>query len=85
MPAFNAAVGGANVTRAQTLLPYPAFQNVTLFHQRFGSSNYHALQVNVRRAMRNGLEIGGNYTWSKSIDIGNHFSVNGTGNTGNGG
>ncbi len=85
IPAFNAAVGGANVTRAQTLLPYPAFQNVTLFHQRFGSSNYHALQVNVRRAMRNGLEIGGNYTWSKSIDIGNHFSVNGTGNTGNGG
>ncbi len=85
IPAFNAAVGGAQVSRQQTLLPFPAFQNVTLFHQRFGNSNYHALQVNVRRAYRAGLEIGGNYTWSKSIDIGNHFSVNGAGNTANGG
>lgn len=86
IPAFNAAVGGPNVSVLQQSLPYPAFSQVTLFHQRFGSSTYHAMQVNVRRASRNGLEVGGNYTWSKSIDIGNHFSVNGVGgNASNGG
>ncbi len=32
-----------------------------------GSTNYHSLQVTVRRAMRNGLSYGLAYTWSKTL------------------
>ena len=35
-----------------------------------GSSNYHALQLSVRQAMRSGLEYDINYTYSKSFDEG---------------
>jgi hypothetical protein len=34
-----------------------------------GSAAYHALQVNLRRHMRNGFQFDLNYTYSKSIDI----------------
>ncbi len=39
-----------------------------LGYQRFGSSSYKRTQVSLRRAFRNNFEIGGHYTWSKSID-----------------
>jgi hypothetical protein len=83
-PASNATIGGPTISALNLARPYPAYQAVTLFQQRFGSSTYHSLQVSLRRAYSNGLEIGGNYVWSKSIDFGNSISVN-SGNTGNGG
>lgn len=83
-PASNATIGGPTITRLNLVRPYPAYNAVTKFQQRFGSSTYHAFQVSLRRSFSNGLEIGGNYVWSKSIDFGNSISVN-SGNTGNGG
>jgi hypothetical protein len=35
-----------------------------------GWYTYHALQVQVKKAMSHGFQIGGNYTWAKNIDIG---------------
>ena len=35
-----------------------------------GWYSYHALQVQVKKAMSHGFQIGGNYTWAKNIDIG---------------
>ena len=35
-----------------------------------GWYDYHALQVQVKKAMSHGFQIGGNYTWAKNIDIG---------------
>jgi Carboxypeptidase regulatory-like domain/TonB-dependent Receptor Plug Domain len=35
-----------------------------------GWYTYHALQVQVKKTMSHGFQIGGNYTWAKNIDIG---------------
>jgi hypothetical protein len=35
-----------------------------------GWYTYHALQVQIKKAMSHGFQIGGNYTWAKNIDIG---------------
>ena len=35
-----------------------------------GWYSYHALQVQVKKTMSHGFQIGGNYTWAKNIDIG---------------
>ena len=43
-----------------------------------GSSNYNALQVSVRQAMKYGLEYDVNYTYSKSMDEGSDPERNGT-------
>jgi hypothetical protein len=37
-----------------------------------GSSNYHALQVTVRKAMSSGLQFDLNYTFSRAIDVGSN-------------
>ncbi|HWB96683.1 MAG TPA: carboxypeptidase-like regulatory domain-containing protein [Bryobacteraceae bacterium] len=83
-PASNASIGGPTISVLNLSKPFPAYQQVTEFQQRFGSSTYHSLQVAMRHSFSDGLEIGGNYVWSKSIDFGNSISVN-SGNTGNGG
>lgn len=83
-PASNATIGGPTISLLNLSRPYPAYQGITLFQQRFGSSTYHSFQVSFRKGFSNGLEFGGNYVWSKSIDFGNAISVN-SGNTGNGG
>jgi len=83
-PANNATIGGPTISALNLARPYPAYQAVTEFQQRLGSSSYNALQISMRHAFSNGLELGGNYVWSKSIDFGNAISVN-SGNTGNGG
>lgn len=84
VPASNATIGGPTISMLNLSKAYPGYQAITAFQQRFGSSTYHSLQVSLRHAYSNGLEIGGNYVWSKSIDFGNSISVN-SGNTGNGG
>ena len=43
-----------------------------------GTSNYNALQVSVRQAMKYGLEYDVNYTYSKSMDEGSDPERNGT-------
>lgn len=45
------------------------------------SSNYHSLQTRVSKRMSHGIQVGGSYTWSKSIDndsstiLGNAFAT----------
>lgn len=43
-----------------------------------GTSNYHALQVSLRQAMKYGLEYDVNYTYAKSMDEGSDPERNGT-------
>jgi hypothetical protein len=43
-----------------------------------GTSNYNALQVSVRQALKHGLEYDVNYTYSKSMDEGSDPERNGT-------
>jgi hypothetical protein len=64
----NPNVAGQTITQLQLNRPYPAFPSVRLGYQRYGSSSYNGLQVSARRAFQHHFEIGGHYTWSKSID-----------------
>jgi trimeric autotransporter adhesin len=84
IPSGNPTVSSPTITQLQLARAFPAYGGITAFQQRFGSSSYQALQLSVQRGFANGFEIGGNYTWSKNIDIGNSISVN-SGNTANGG
>ncbi|SEB86729.1 TonB-dependent receptor [Terriglobus roseus] len=56
------------------LRPYKGFSNINQATNG-GASNYHSLQVNLRRRLTKGLLFGVAYTWSKAMDFG---SANGT-------
>ncbi len=40
------------------------------YAQWAGWYSYHAMQVQVKKAMSHGFQIAGNYTWAKNIDVG---------------
>jgi hypothetical protein len=61
-------LSGPTITRAQSLLPYPQFINVTNSINTFGASTYHAMYAKVERRFAQGFSIIGSYTLSKSID-----------------
>jgi hypothetical protein len=50
--------------------PDPNISGTLSFANWSGWYSYHALQVQVKKAMSHGFQIGGNYTWAKNIDIG---------------
>lgn len=58
----------ANLTDAAR--PDPFISGTISFANWSGWYSYHALQVQVKKAMSHGFQIGGNYTWAKNIDIG---------------
>src|SRR5579871_5319868 len=59
-----------NLINPQTgVAPYPAFGPVS-WRGDVGNSTFHALQLNVRRAFRNGMLFSANYMWSHSINDG---------------
>jgi hypothetical protein len=59
----NLAVPPSNV------VPHPAFGAVS-WRGDVGNSTFEALQLNLRRAFRNGFLLSSNYTWSHSINDG---------------
>lgn len=67
-PLFDKGVFGRTVSRQQTLLPYPAYQGITRRNPTFGSSVYHSLQINARKAMSSGFTVQVAYTFGKLID-----------------
>ncbi len=56
------------------LRPYKGFSNINQATNS-GASNYHSLQLNLRRRLTKGLLYGVAYTWSRAFDFG---SSNGT-------
>jgi len=77
---FPAGLAGTPVPAGSFYVPTttranPSIANTwTWFSQ--GTSNYHALQVDVNRRFSHGLSLRGVYTWSKALDDGD--SLNGT-------
>ena len=63
---------GANEPNAGTQSTYtwlsPQFASLYAWRSN-STSNYHALQLNLRKSMSQGVQFDFNYTWSKSIDI----------------
>ena len=73
---FQAAAGSENGVLAGGAPNWrldPRFDQVNL-HEAGGSSIYHALQVEWKKAMSHGLQFQASYTWSKSIDDASDFS-----------
>jgi hypothetical protein len=58
----------------------PAVANTTSWVSQ-GSSNYNALQVDVRRSLAQGLQIRANYTFAKNLDNGSAWNTSVSANT----
>lgn len=61
-------IGGATVSRAQLLKPYPRFQNVATYRNNSGTTNYNAIQAKVEQRLSHGVSLLFAYTHSKLID-----------------
>ncbi len=61
-------LNGSLVARNQLLRPYPQFTGVTAQRLNDGSSHYHALQARLERRFSSGLQLMGNYQWSKLLE-----------------
>jgi len=53
--------------------PYPGYGSIG-YQTDFLTSSYHALQAQLTRRFRNGLEFGVAYTWSKSMDYADSYN-----------
>jgi hypothetical protein len=53
-----------------TFRPDPNISGTVSMANWSGWYSYHALQVQLKKSMSHGFQIGGNYTWSKNMDIG---------------
>jgi hypothetical protein len=49
-------------------VPYPGYDMNAVLYKAEGTSNYNALQVQVRKRLSYGLQLTGSYTWSHSLD-----------------
>jgi len=62
------ALLGNNCKPANLLKPYIGFGNITLYESA-STSNYNALQIELRKRASKGLSFGLAYTWSKSLGV----------------
>ncbi len=61
-------LGRRTITNAQLLKPYPRFQNVAVYRNNTGTTNYNALEAKVEQRVSHGLYLLFGYTHSKLID-----------------
>ncbi len=64
----SSSIGGATVSRAQTLRPFPCYTTVSLYRNNVGNTNYHALQAKIEQRFANNFSFLVAYTRSKLID-----------------
>ena len=62
------AQANANPALAQSLRPFPQFQNVQILDPNVGASKYNGANVGVTKRYSQGLQFQANYTWSKFED-----------------
>ena len=68
LPANNAVLPAPGLpSSTQARRPYPAYSSVTK-HTNLTRSNFHALQFKLDKRFSNGLQLLGNYMWSKALD-----------------
>lgn len=79
-PACPASLAAGTVYYPTTVKLNPNVANTTSWWSG-GSSNYHALVVDVRRQFAAGLQLRGNYTWSKNLDNGSAWNTSVSSNT----
>ena len=64
----SSSIGGATVSLAQTLRPFPCYTTVSLYRNNVGNTNYNALQAKIEQRLTRGLSYLIAYTRSKLID-----------------
>jgi Carboxypeptidase regulatory-like domain len=79
-PACPASLAAGTVFYPTTTKANPLVANTTSWFSS-GSSNYNALQVDVRRNLARGLQFRGNYTYSKNLDNGSAWNTSVSANT----
>jgi hypothetical protein len=62
------SIGGKTVAAAQLLKPYPRFQNVAIYRNNSGTTNYNAIEVKAEQRLSHSLSFLFSYTHSKLID-----------------
>jgi hypothetical protein len=76
---FPAALAGTAVPAGAFYVPTTTRANPNIANTwtwfSFGTSNYHALQVDVNRRFSRGLSLRGAYTWSKTLDDGDSLNA----------
>ncbi|MFN0109737.1 MAG: hypothetical protein ACKVZH_12860, partial [Blastocatellia bacterium] len=59
--------GGATITQAQALRPFPYVGGITVRNPHQGNSNYHALLLSGEKRFSKGFSFLASYTWAKLI------------------
>lgn len=72
---FSGSLGNATMALRETLYPYPYFGSLGVQRQQ-GFSDYNALQLQVTRALKKGLLVSANYTWSRALEVANAEAQN---------
>ena len=62
------SLNGATISRAQSLRPFPQFQNIIMRQTTAGENQYHAAILKLEKRMRNGWGGRLNYTYSRLND-----------------
>jgi Carboxypeptidase regulatory-like domain len=64
----SSSIGGKTVAAAQLLKPFPEYQNVSIYRNNSGTTNYNAFELKVEQRPTKGLYMLVAYTHSKLID-----------------
>jgi hypothetical protein len=64
----NPSLNGPKIPQAQLLKPFPEFQNVILYRNNIGNSNYHGVQAKLEKRFSHGSTLLVSYAHSKLID-----------------
>jgi hypothetical protein len=72
----NSSLSSPTVPAYQLMLPFPQFTGVASDEPPSANSSYHALQIVVEKRYSSGLQLSGNYSWSKSIDNSSTYDTN---------
>ncbi len=78
---FAGNLGKKTMPLDQTLWPYP-YLGTNAFQQNRGFSTYHGLQAAVHKDFSQGLILGSNFTWSKSLGLDGGLAQNNFGSEG---
>lgn len=70
------ALGGATISRAQSLRPYPYYTGVNVRNPHLGNSTYHGLLMSVEKRLSSGFAILGSYTFAKLMSDSSVVPVN---------
>jgi len=68
VPDADLSLVAANPAIAQSLRPFPQYQNVQILDPNIGASKYNGLNIGLQKRYANGLQLQANYTYSKYED-----------------